>query len=43
MSHNRVNLLDELIGDAGFEVRGSGDMRPWLTYVQAVHPLSKGE
>ncbi|WTI42501.1 methyltransferase domain-containing protein [Streptomyces sp. NBC_00589] len=39
MAHNRVDLLDGLIGDAGFEVRGSGDVRPWLTYVQAVRPI----
>lgn len=35
MAHNRVDLLDTLITDAGFEVSGRGDMRPWLYYVQA--------
>ncbi|WP_306187272.1 MULTISPECIES: class I SAM-dependent methyltransferase [unclassified Streptomyces] len=38
MSHNRVDLLDGLITDAGFAVRGSGDVRPWLCFVQAVRP-----
>ncbi|MFF0791838.1 hypothetical protein [Streptomyces spiralis] len=38
MSHNRVDLLDGLIADAGFDVRGSGDVRPWLCHVQAVRP-----
>jgi ubiquinone/menaquinone biosynthesis C-methylase UbiE len=41
MSHNRTDLLDESITGAGFEIRGSGDVRPWLTYVQGVRPLSK--
>ncbi|MFI1164625.1 class I SAM-dependent methyltransferase [Streptomyces sp. NPDC020801] len=40
MAHNRVDLLDGLIRDAGFEVRGGGDVRPWLTYVQAVRPAA---
>ncbi|MGW2749087.1 class I SAM-dependent methyltransferase [Streptomyces sp. NPDC001450] len=35
MAHNRVDLLDALITDAGFEVTGHGDVRPWLYYVQA--------
>ncbi|MFD1658406.1 class I SAM-dependent methyltransferase [Streptomyces caeni] len=30
MAHNRVDLLDGLVRDAGFEVRGGGDVRPWL-------------
>ncbi|MFF4507484.1 class I SAM-dependent methyltransferase [Streptomyces sp. NPDC001401] len=40
MSHNRIDLLDGLITDAGFEVAGHGDVRPWLYYVQAMrtHP-----
>ncbi|MET9895387.1 methyltransferase domain-containing protein [Streptomyces sp. NPDC006465] len=38
MSHNRTDLLDGLITGAGFEIRGSGDVRPWLTYVQGVRP-----
>ncbi|MGW3916743.1 class I SAM-dependent methyltransferase [Streptomyces sp. NPDC005070] len=41
MSHNRTDLLDGLVTGAGFEIRGSGDVRPWLTYVQAVRPLSR--
>ena len=40
MAHNRVDLLDGLIRDAGFEVRNGGNVRPWLTYVQAVRPDS---
>ncbi len=35
MAHNRVDVLDGLIEDAGFEVNGHGDVRPWLYYVQA--------
>jgi ubiquinone/menaquinone biosynthesis C-methylase UbiE len=35
MAHNRVDLLEGFIADAGFEVRGRGDVRPWLYYVQA--------
>jgi len=40
MSHNRVDLLDGLVAGAGLEVRGSGDVRPWLTYVQAARPAT---
>jgi ubiquinone/menaquinone biosynthesis C-methylase UbiE len=40
MSHNRVDLLDGLVTGTGFEVRGSGDVRPWLTYVQAARPVT---
>ncbi|MGJ5756328.1 methyltransferase family protein [Streptomyces puniciscabiei] len=32
MAHHRVDLLDGLIVDAGFEVSGHGDVRPWLYY-----------
>lgn len=35
MAHNRVDVLDGLVADAGFEVSGHGDVRPWLYYVQA--------
>ncbi|MGW7610565.1 class I SAM-dependent methyltransferase [Streptomyces sp. NPDC054766] len=41
MSHNQTDLLDGFITGAGFEIRGSGDVRPWLTYVQGVRPMSK--
>ncbi|MER5755180.1 methyltransferase domain-containing protein [Streptomyces sp. NPDC002088] len=34
----RVDLPDGLVADAGFEVRGRGDVRPWLRYVQGVRP-----
>ncbi|MFE9809134.1 class I SAM-dependent methyltransferase [Streptomyces sp. NPDC005548] len=35
MAHNRVDLLDVHIAEAGFETNGRGDLRPWLYYVQA--------
>ncbi|MFE0516213.1 class I SAM-dependent methyltransferase [Streptomyces sp. NPDC058964] len=35
MAHNRVDLLDGLVTDAGFEVSGHGDVRPWLYCVRA--------
>ncbi|MER6980309.1 class I SAM-dependent methyltransferase [Streptomyces carpinensis] len=35
MAYNRADLLGGLVADAGCEVRGSGDLRPWLCYVQA--------
>ncbi|MEV6056520.1 methyltransferase domain-containing protein [Streptomyces sp. NPDC052107] len=35
MAHHRVDLLDALVTDAGFELTGRGDLRPWLSYVQA--------
>lgn len=38
MADYRVDLLDGLVADAGFEVRGRGDVRPWLRYVQGVRP-----
>jgi len=38
MADYRVDLLDGLIAGAGFEVRGRGDVRPWLRYVQGVRP-----
>jgi ubiquinone/menaquinone biosynthesis C-methylase UbiE len=43
MAHNRVDLLDGFIRNAGFEVRGHGDVRPWLTYVQATRPTAGGD
>lgn len=38
MADYRVDLLDRLIADAGFEVRGREDVRPWLRYMQGVRP-----
>ena len=35
MAHNRIDLLDGLVADAGFDVHGRGDLRPWLCYVHA--------
>ncbi|MGW0204645.1 class I SAM-dependent methyltransferase [Streptomyces sp. NPDC003233] len=34
-AHNRVDLLDALVADPGFELLGRGDLRPRLSYVQA--------
>ncbi|WP_328551856.1 class I SAM-dependent methyltransferase [Streptomyces sp. NBC_00358] len=41
MSHNRTDLLDGIVAGAGFEIRGTGDVRPWLTYVQGARPMSE--
>jgi ubiquinone/menaquinone biosynthesis C-methylase UbiE len=41
MAHHQVDLLNGLVADAGLELRGSGDVRPWLRYVQAVRPMTK--
>ncbi|WP_433453540.1 class I SAM-dependent methyltransferase [Streptomyces sp. CA-142005] len=38
MAEYRVDLLDGLVADAGLEVRGGGDVRPWLRYVQSARP-----
>ncbi|MFJ5304141.1 class I SAM-dependent methyltransferase [Streptomyces sp. NPDC088350] len=38
MTNYQVDLLDGLITDTGFEVRGRGDVRPWLRYVQGTRP-----
>jgi ubiquinone/menaquinone biosynthesis C-methylase UbiE len=38
MEHNPVDLLDGLVGEAGFTVQGRGDVPPWLHYVQASRP-----
>ncbi|OLZ68952.1 hypothetical protein AV521_19440 [Streptomyces sp. IMTB 2501] len=35
MAHNRVDLLETLVTDVGFELNGRGAVRPWLTYVRA--------
>ncbi|MFC9281761.1 hypothetical protein [Streptomyces collinus] len=35
MAYDRVDVLAGLVADAGFEVSGHGDVRPWLYYVQA--------
>lgn len=37
-----VDLLGELIGEAEFEVRGHGDISPWLRYIQAVRAAPAG-
>ncbi|MXM68674.1 methyltransferase domain-containing protein [Streptomyces sp. HUCO-GS316] len=38
MEHNPVDELDRLAAQAGFAVRGRGDVHPWLRYVHAVRP-----
>jgi len=38
MAENRVDLLDPMIREAGFEHIHSGDLRPWTHYVQARKP-----
>ncbi|MFJ8196811.1 class I SAM-dependent methyltransferase [Streptomyces sp. NPDC096152] len=38
MAHHRVDLLERLVEDQGFDVRASGDVHPWLRYVQAGRP-----
>jgi ubiquinone/menaquinone biosynthesis C-methylase UbiE len=35
MQHNPIDQLAGLVADAGFELIGTGDRRPWLRYVQA--------
>jgi ubiquinone/menaquinone biosynthesis C-methylase UbiE len=38
MQHNPVHLLKPLASGAGFEQLTTGDIRPWLHYVQGVRP-----
>lgn len=38
MEHNPVHLLEPMVREAGFEQAHSGDIRPWIRYVQAVTP-----
>jgi ubiquinone/menaquinone biosynthesis C-methylase UbiE len=38
MAENRVDLLEPMIRKAGFERLHSGDLRPWISYVQAQKP-----
>jgi ubiquinone/menaquinone biosynthesis C-methylase UbiE len=39
MAENPVHLLDPMVREAGFEQIRSGDLRPWIHYVQAVKPM----
>jgi ubiquinone/menaquinone biosynthesis C-methylase UbiE len=38
MANNRIDLLAPLIRDAGFDQLRTGDLRPWIHYVQALKP-----
>jgi ubiquinone/menaquinone biosynthesis C-methylase UbiE len=38
MRNNPVHVLESMIRDAGFDGIRSGDVRPWIRYVQAVKP-----
>jgi ubiquinone/menaquinone biosynthesis C-methylase UbiE len=38
MANNRVELVDAMVRDAGFEQLRSGRARPWTYYVQALKP-----
>lgn len=40
MQKNPVHLLDPMVREAGFEQVRSGDLHPWILYVQAVKPTS---
>jgi ubiquinone/menaquinone biosynthesis C-methylase UbiE len=39
MAENRVDLLQPMAEDAGFEQVQSGDLRPWITYIRAKRPV----
>jgi ubiquinone/menaquinone biosynthesis C-methylase UbiE len=39
MQNNPVHLLDPMVRKAGFEQVRTGDVRPWIRYVQAVKPV----
>jgi ubiquinone/menaquinone biosynthesis C-methylase UbiE len=38
MANNPVDLIEKMVLDAGFEQLRSGDLRPWIHYVQALKP-----
>jgi ubiquinone/menaquinone biosynthesis C-methylase UbiE len=40
MQHNPLHLLEPMIESAGFRNVHSGDLRPWIRYVQAEKPLA---
>ena len=42
MEHNPVHLLDPMVREAGFGEVRSGNVRPWMHYVQAVKPVTAG-
>jgi ubiquinone/menaquinone biosynthesis C-methylase UbiE len=41
MQNNPVHLLDPMVREAGFEQVHSGDLRPWIRYVQAAKPTTR--
>jgi ubiquinone/menaquinone biosynthesis C-methylase UbiE len=41
MAENRVDLLEPMIRDAGFDQARSGEVRPWIYYVQAQKPARR--
>jgi ubiquinone/menaquinone biosynthesis C-methylase UbiE len=40
MQNNPIHLLDPMVREAGFEQARSGDVHPWIRYVQAMKPAS---
>jgi ubiquinone/menaquinone biosynthesis C-methylase UbiE len=40
MANNRVDLLEPMVREAGFEQLRSDDLRPWMHYVQALRPTA---
>lgn len=38
MAANPVQLLESMVGEAGFEKVGAGDVRPWIRYVTGAKP-----
>jgi ubiquinone/menaquinone biosynthesis C-methylase UbiE len=41
MAHNPVDLIEPMVRAAGFEQLRSGDLRPWIHYVQARKPARR--
>jgi ubiquinone/menaquinone biosynthesis C-methylase UbiE len=41
MANNPVELIETMVREAGFEQLRSGDLRPWMHYVQARKPASR--
>lgn len=41
MAANRIDALEPMVRQAGFEQVRSGDLRPWIRYVQAQKPTAK--
>ena len=39
MQRDPIDRLEALVRDAGFEIAGRGDLRPYLHYVQALRPI----